>query len=184
MPFVQIAAHVSTAFLIACAWKLRRVRTYALSMLVSDLTRLFLMSFEPSMLLYGLDGALILATPVILAWGLEVPWKPVAGLGMASLAFALFKMHEGDNEAVTGIYTASLCVSHAAITVLAISSRKWRRNLDASGLVLWVSAASGFAGTLVVITWGEWDLVCVSNVVVNVLLAALCLFLGRDDDRV
>ena len=185
MPAIQILAYASTAALLVCAWRIPRVRLYTAFMLASDLARLALQqSKSPSLALYGADGLLVVFGPITLSHCLGAdPW-PLVGLGMVSMGVALWKAHGCHYGAVTSIYVASLLVGHLYATVAPLTSRKWRRNIDIESLVLLLSAGSGFAGAITMLAWSEWDLVCMSNVVVNVVLAIICLLAGRDDDRV
>ena len=185
MSLLQLAAYASNFVLILCAWRMPKVRLYAGTTLCLDLIRLALQHIpSQSLALYAADGLLITLGPIVLAWCLGLNPMPFLGLGLTTVGLALSKVHGGDKDALTNIYASSLFASHTFTTIGAISSREWRRNFNVESLVLIGLSAVGSAGAITVIAWGEWDLVCTSNVVAYVALAILCLFLGRDDDRV
>ena len=185
MPLVQILAYVANALLVACAWRMPKVRLYAGITLACDLARLALQqSPSQSLALYAADGLLIVVGPIVLAWCLGLNPMPFLGLGVTTVGLALSKVQGGNKDALTNIYVSSLLAAHVFVTIGPIASREWRRDFCPESFALIGLAAVGFAGAITVIAWNEWSLVCVSNITTYVVLALLCLFYGRTDGSV
>jgi len=175
---MQIAAYVSSLVLVACAARLPRVPAYVFARLLLDVIRLALTIWtRPTVALFMLDGALLMAGPAMLASALRLPSVPFAvfGLGTATIGARLVAGEQW--YGLDALYGAALFTVHVAIVASAAASRDWRRRVDLSSVVLIVLAGSGVAGAIVALTWPDrWDAVNAGNVVSRALLCVLCLF--------
>jgi len=176
-----LLAYLANLALAVLAWRMARVRLYALAALLLDLLCLPLLYLPQSIPIYALDGLLVMAGPVLLAIALRVPASPVVVLGLCAVSFAMGKVCVAEQTATEGIYVAAHLVAALYLTIAPIASKEWRRSSDIGSWVLVGLAITGATGAIVVIAWGEWGLVNAGNTLTHLLLGLFAFFASRRD---
>lgn len=192
IPPIQLLAYAVKLVLVACAWRYKRTRYYVASHLALDLVRLGIsaipcgprpfVGIDFALLL--LDGALLLAPSVLLAWAMALDWKAVAGLVAFTMGVVSVTYPNVQGEALARVYVASMAAARLYMVAAPIASTKWRRCALVGDYVLWSLAAAGLVGALVVLTWpGQWTLVNSGNITAQTLLCLFCM-LARDRNNI
>lgn len=187
---IQIVAYLVNFALCFAVWRYKHLRIYAFALLASDLLR-FAFGFVPlhrdgsarDLCLYGVDGAILLVSPIVLAWALRLPARPMVGFLTLAWVIAMLDVHRGLHDEAGRVYLAALTTSHIYATIGPVASRKLRRNLDRESVVLLGLAITGTTGAIVAQAWGRWDLVNIGNIIAHVVLGNFAFFAGRGENH-
>lgn len=185
---MQLAAYAANIALVVAAWRLPRLRTYAIVLLIADVIR-FVAGLVPlyhdasthDLVLYGIDGTLALAPLGALAWAMKGETFPVTALSTMTLTIALLDLAAGNPGDAARAYLACFATVHAFVLVgHLLTSQRRKRDLETWGLL--TLTATGLSGTIVVVTWDNWELVNAGNVLTHCILSIATFVLVRRDN--
>lgn len=186
-PIIQIVAYVANLALFIAAWKLPRTRLYVGAMLGADLLRVAfgcvpLRHERSDMVLYALDGALLLAPIVALAHALRVHVTPVAGALLCVFVACMRMVEQHGMDRAADVYVVALLTTQLYLTFAPLMSRTVRREMSIDVAMLIGLAATGTTGAVVALAWKDWELVNAGNVLTHLSLALLAFFACRGDE--
>ncbi len=192
LPPLVILAYVMNLALIVYAWTMPRLRNYAAVHLGLDLVRLafVLVPVGPrpftgwSFALLLLDGALLLLDVVFLAMFIRLIWFPVAGLMATALVYVGMTYPRLSGEPLESFYCVAMLVGLLYVVGGCVTSKQWRKHVDASSACLLGLAASGLVGTIVALASpGSWYLVQAGNLLAYFLTCVACVNVRTLDRR-